>query len=538
MTNATITHSVPARMSEDCLYLNVFADSRCTTENPCPVLVIIHGGAYQGDSPAMFNETHLINKYAADRLIIVLPAMRLGIFGLVDLGNETKTEPYNIAVYDIIQGLEWVRDELPALGGNTSLTTLFGYSSSAATLLTLLASPAMPSNLFNQVYISSGCPRLMPHFSETMSLSVLRYVGCNNTADLESQINCLRSKPATNLTDAMRATVNGQWWQIGVQSDSHFYPAPNLPSLRQYWKPKPMMLMSGANELSELEERPLEHICMHYLYVFGYYEKATMEACVQRYATINETESNFYYQDVKHTLARDIQHASNVRIAAWNAQEGQPTYSAIIAQLGHSRHVSDLYYLIGFHYDSFNHTEFETNMETFLVNAFKRFLRGQAPLDDWKPSNVNGSSYYYLTFGKPEDPIHLNETDIVEPEFRENQVHNQEAVDFWLKSQQEVELNASVKPQQKINLIEKSLPVKSLKSLSILPSRRLHPLHNVFLVILAITSSVAAIILILMLIDTFRNGRLLRRYSERIEEVGEDTALLVERNSNGHYTDI
>lgn len=47
----------------------------------------------------MFNETQLMHKFASDRFIVVLASYRLGIFGLMDLGEELKNEPYNLAVY-------------------------------------------------------------------------------------------------------------------------------------------------------------------------------------------------------------------------------------------------------------------------------------------------------------------------------------------------------------------------------------------------------------------------------------------------------
>jgi hypothetical protein len=70
-----------------------------------------------------------------------------------------------------------VQDEISEFGGNASLVTLFGYSSSGATLLTFLASPVIPEHLFHRVFTSSACPRLIPHFSKSMSMAVLKYVG-------------------------------------------------------------------------------------------------------------------------------------------------------------------------------------------------------------------------------------------------------------------------------------------------------------------------------------------------------------------------
>jgi carboxylesterase type B len=77
----------------------------------------------------------------------------------------------------MIASLQWTKHESPTLGGDPNRITVFGYSSSGATLVSMLASPSIPEDLFAQALISSGCPKLMPHFSRTMSRAVVRAVG-------------------------------------------------------------------------------------------------------------------------------------------------------------------------------------------------------------------------------------------------------------------------------------------------------------------------------------------------------------------------
>ena len=132
----------------------------------------------------MFNETQMLEKYASDRFIVMLASYRLGIFGLMDLGHELNDEPYNIAVYDMIAGLEWANAEMPKFGGDIGQITVFGYSSSGAALVNILVSPLLKHDLFARAFISSGLPRLMPHYSKSMSSAVLQYVGVSLTIDL------------------------------------------------------------------------------------------------------------------------------------------------------------------------------------------------------------------------------------------------------------------------------------------------------------------------------------------------------------------
>jgi hypothetical protein len=66
-------------------------------------------------------------------------------------------------------------------------------------------------------------------------------------------------------------------------------------------------------------------------------------------------------------------------IASWNTQKNQSAYIGIMAQKGHDRHVGDLYYSIGFHFNYYNYTELDAKMEAFYVAAIKRFMRGLEP---------------------------------------------------------------------------------------------------------------------------------------------------------------
>lgn len=66
----------------------------------CPIIFYIHGGNFAFDSAIMFNETAIVQKYATDNLIFVIPAYRLGLFGFLDLGNDDVV-PRNIGLHGI-----------------------------------------------------------------------------------------------------------------------------------------------------------------------------------------------------------------------------------------------------------------------------------------------------------------------------------------------------------------------------------------------------------------------------------------------------
>ncbi|KAI6173894.1 Carboxylic ester hydrolase [Aphelenchoides besseyi] len=130
ISNTTQTTSPQSNVSEDCLYLNVFADARCQSRL-CPILFYIHGGDFYYDSAVMFNDTEIINKYASDEIVFVIPAYRMGIFGFLDLGKELDDTVYNIGFHDIILALRWVQKECLNFGGDVNRITIVGNSGGA-----------------------------------------------------------------------------------------------------------------------------------------------------------------------------------------------------------------------------------------------------------------------------------------------------------------------------------------------------------------------------------------------------------------------
>lgn len=70
-------------MSEDCLYLNVFAPSLSNTlsVNRLPVMIFIHGGnfQYENASESVFESERLVN---TTNVIVVLIQYRLGEYRL------------------------------------------------------------------------------------------------------------------------------------------------------------------------------------------------------------------------------------------------------------------------------------------------------------------------------------------------------------------------------------------------------------------------------------------------------------------------
>jgi len=120
-------------MSEDCLYLNVWAPAEPTAER-LPVLVYFYGGgnvAGDGSEPR-YDGTRL-----AQRGIITLSVnYRLNIFGFFahpELTQESAQHASgNYGYLDQAAALRWLRENIAAFGGDPGRVTIAGESAGSA----------------------------------------------------------------------------------------------------------------------------------------------------------------------------------------------------------------------------------------------------------------------------------------------------------------------------------------------------------------------------------------------------------------------
>jgi para-nitrobenzyl esterase len=141
--------------SEDSLYLNVTTPA--CDDNRRPVMVWIHGGAFiwgAGDTPWYDGTPFALH----GDVVVVTINYRLGPFGFVHFGDLFPGEftgSGNAGLLDQIAALEWVRDSIEAFGGDPSNVTIFGESAGAASVATLLGTPAA-RGLFTKAIAQSG----------------------------------------------------------------------------------------------------------------------------------------------------------------------------------------------------------------------------------------------------------------------------------------------------------------------------------------------------------------------------------------------
>lgn len=124
----------PSIPGDDILTVNV------TTPDPShqaglPVLVWIHGGGFEGGSPA--SPWYVGESFARDGVVCVTLGYRLGVEGF----GWVEDAVTNRGVRDWLAGLAWVKREIARFGGDPDRVTIAGQSAGGAAVMRLLTMP-------------------------------------------------------------------------------------------------------------------------------------------------------------------------------------------------------------------------------------------------------------------------------------------------------------------------------------------------------------------------------------------------------------
>src|ERR1700733_5591640 len=141
--------------NEDCLYLNVWTPAKSPNDR-LAVMVWIYGGGFTLGSTSMatYNGANLAKK----GVLFVSVAYRLGAFGFMahpQLTAEQGGHSGNYGLLDQIAGLQWVKRNIAAFGGDPSRVTIFGESAGGISVSMLSASP-LAKGLFHGAISESG----------------------------------------------------------------------------------------------------------------------------------------------------------------------------------------------------------------------------------------------------------------------------------------------------------------------------------------------------------------------------------------------
>jgi para-nitrobenzyl esterase len=148
--------------SEDCLFLNVYAPAFEGGRVPqggdrLPVMFWVHGGGNTIGSAAFYDGGNLA---ASEKVVVVTLNYRLGPFGwfhhaALGEGASPAEQSGDFALLDLVRGLEWVRANIAAFGGDPDDVTVFGESAGGQNTVQLLLTP-LARGLFQRAIVQSG----------------------------------------------------------------------------------------------------------------------------------------------------------------------------------------------------------------------------------------------------------------------------------------------------------------------------------------------------------------------------------------------
>ncbi len=220
--------------SEDCLYLNVWTP-QWPSKMKKPVMVWIHGGANNGGSAIgaggiepPFDGASL----AAHGVVVVTINYRLGVFGFVGHPELSAESPHRASgeygILDQVAALQWVHDNIAALGGDPDNVTVFGQSAGAQDTTILVASP-LTKGLIAKAIVESGSPMISDRHlqtpAQTEELGVLLAQTLN--APTTGQVRYLRSLSTAQILAAFpefRKAIMQQKLGLDVGMDGYVVP--------------------------------------------------------------------------------------------------------------------------------------------------------------------------------------------------------------------------------------------------------------------------------------------------------------------------
>lgn len=238
-------------MDEDCLYLNIWSSA---VDGKRPVMVFIHGGSFAGGSGSeeAYNGANLALN---EDVVVVTFNYRVGILGFLDFSFMQDGFHANCGLWDVMEALRWVKENIAAFGGDPDNVTVFGQSA-GGTITSVL--PILPAarGLLAKCIVMSGGPTLLQGREEGMrtARAFCQMAGIRNA-------DGLRSIPAGEIPACQREFVSACGLGAGtfrISVDGALVPDYPIAAARGgYARGIPMLIGTTREEMSFLLIKPL-----------------------------------------------------------------------------------------------------------------------------------------------------------------------------------------------------------------------------------------------------------------------------------------
>lgn len=245
---------------EDSLNLDIYRPN--TADINLPVFFFVHGGNNQSGDSEQVN----LKQFAEKANVVAISAnFRLGALGfnpLPALKHGTAEENSgNYTLLDIIQGLDWTKDNIRSFGGNPHNITVAGFSSGGRDVMALLISPAAKGKFQKAISFSGGMTTADPEEAQQIFAKHLApYVTADGVKATEAEAEAwlLQDSPDTadylkGLSAERLASAFGHAF-IRMDAFPHLYTdgavLPKDGFRTTTYNQVPLLMFSGTNEFS------------------------------------------------------------------------------------------------------------------------------------------------------------------------------------------------------------------------------------------------------------------------------------------------
>ncbi|GMS83096.1 hypothetical protein PENTCL1PPCAC_5271, partial [Pristionchus entomophagus] len=234
--------AVDVETSEDCLYLNVFAPCWKAPEGGFPVMVFIHGGAFEVGDPMSFGDVNICENIVTRDVLFITIHYRIGYLGFMTTGDAAC--PGNNGLWDQVAALKWINENAEAFGGNKNNITLVGQSAGAVSIDMLHISPHS-TNLFHKRLQQAGSTNCRWAVNQKMPAHCRKKaasLGVTEYGSSEEMLEKLRALPAEHfgIQPMNRQKAPDVDFETVTLNDGDFFPE-SFDELRKKATPKPMM---------------------------------------------------------------------------------------------------------------------------------------------------------------------------------------------------------------------------------------------------------------------------------------------------------
>lgn len=434
------------KISEDCLYLNIWAPKSNSNEDLKPIILFIHpGGFIMGSSNLKAHDgSHLASR---GNLVVVTINYRLGALGYLLAFSEEADG--NMGMYDQIMAIKWVKENAKQFGGDPENIVLMGASAGAYSISSHMVSP-LSQNLFKRAIIESGT-LVNPMLSDDNAVlfqnsrALARLIGCENETstlkdDPRTVVKCLKNKSKEDIIAAEKTLFATTPALFFPRVNDEFLPKGQVELYREGKFRKDVEVLAGVNEdegtllttvvlqdsfgvFGEKEIVMNKHraLVLSTVTLTGF-GQSSPGGIIKKYINRVKDRTALGYSKVITDIMGDFLISCNtVFLADFLSVKGNPVYfykfgfrspSTPMANWIGATHLDEVQYVFGNSYHG-NFTAEENELSNNLIDRWSTFARTGNPniLGHMPWLRYSYSSPLYLSFGQTEESIRMTPND-------------------------------------------------------------------------------------------------------------------------------